>query len=191
MDSDEKQFGIPKALFIEDLEKYMNEKDVETTMSELQDLYNKYKFFEAKLLQEKKVLKVKVPEIKKTLDVVNHLLNTKDQEERVVNYELTNSVYAKATIEEGSDTIGLWLGGNTMVEYTYDEAKQFLEKNLDTATRNLENTSKELEFLKEQITTMEVNIARVYNFDVKRKRAQQQVEGASSSSTTPAEAASS
>jgi hypothetical protein len=35
---------------------------------------------------------------------------------------------------------------------------------------NLEQVDEDLEFLKEQITTMEVNIARVYNDEVRHRR---------------------
>lgn len=57
-----------------------------------------------------------------------------------------------------------------MVEYPLDEAKTVLTNNLSTANKNLEQVSKDLKFLKSQITTTEVNVARVYNYDVKQRR---------------------
>jgi hypothetical protein len=50
-----------------------------------------------------------------------------------------------------------------MLEYPLDEAREMLEKNLTNANTTLESTGEDLKFLKEQITTCEVNIARVYN----------------------------
>ena len=50
-----------------------------------------------------------------------------------------------------------------MLEYPLDEAREMLEKNLTNANTTLDSTGEDLKFLKEQITTCEVNIARVYN----------------------------
>ena len=57
-----------------------------------------------------------------------------------------------------------------MLEYTIEEADQLLTKNFDTATKNLQQIDKDLDFLRDQITTTEVNMARVYNWDVKRRQ---------------------
>ena len=59
-----------------------------------------------------------------------------------------------------------------MLEYTIEEADQLLTKNLETATKNLQQIDKDLDFLRDQITTTEVNMARVYNWDVKRRQSQ-------------------
>lgn len=58
-----------------------------------------------------------------------------------------------------------------MLEYPLEEARDLLTNNLKTAKENLQQVETDLDFLKDQITTTEVNIARVYNWDV-RKRAQ-------------------
>lgn len=44
-----------------------------------------------------------------------------------------------------------------MLEYTYEEAKDLLTSKLDTAKNSLKNTIEDLEFLRDQITTMEVS----------------------------------
>ena len=50
-----------------------------------------------------------------------------------------------------------------MVEYSYEEALALLERNLKNAETRLKSTEEDLIFLKYQITTTEVNIARSYN----------------------------
>lgn len=45
-----------------------------------------------------------------------------------------------------------------MLEYDIDEAHALLEKNLQTASRNLETLNGDLDFLQNQITTTEVSI---------------------------------
>jgi hypothetical protein len=72
-----------------------------------------------------------------------------------------------------------------MVEYSFDEAKGLLTKNLESAQTNLKGVEEDLEFIKDQITTTEVSIlcvctsttllttkdiARIYNYDVKQRR---------------------
>ncbi len=57
-----------------------------------------------------------------------------------------------------------------MVEYNYEEALKTLKDNLRMAVEQLTETNEDLAFLKDQITTTEVNISRTYNHGVKLKR---------------------
>lgn len=45
-----------------------------------------------------------------------------------------------------------------MLEYDIDEAESLLEKNLATATKNLDSLEEDLDFLRDQFTTTEVSI---------------------------------
>ena len=56
------------------------------------------------------------------------------------------------------------------VEYTYDEALDLLDKNLKNANTNINTYIEDLNYLKEQITTIEVNLARVHNYKVKTQQ---------------------
>ena len=57
-----------------------------------------------------------------------------------------------------------------MLEYPVEEAKELLERNLSSAKENLKCTEEDLAFLHDQVTTMEVNVARVFNYRVKLRR---------------------
>ena len=57
-----------------------------------------------------------------------------------------------------------------MLEYSIDEAERLLKKNQETASTNLKQVEADMDFLREQITTMEVNMARVYNWDVQKRK---------------------
>jgi len=57
-----------------------------------------------------------------------------------------------------------------MLSYKLPEAASLLRSKLDLAETSLKTTIEDLEFLREQLTVMEVNTARVYNWDVKRRR---------------------
>lgn len=57
-----------------------------------------------------------------------------------------------------------------MLEYPITEARDLLQSKLDTAKKTMGQVDEDLEFIRDQITTMEVNIARVYNYDVLLRR---------------------
>lgn len=54
--------------------------------------------------------------------------------------------------------VTLSLQANVMLEYDIDEAQALLEKNLLTATKNLDSLEEDLDFLRDQFTTTEVSI---------------------------------
>lgn len=61
----------------------------------------------------------------------------------------------------------LWLGANVMLEYPRDEAILLLEDNLKNAKAALVTLVDDMGHLRDQITVTEVNMARVFNWDVK------------------------
>lgn len=63
-----------------------------------------------------------------------------------------------------------------MLSYKLPSAIILLESKLKTAESSLLSTTEDSEYLREQITIMEVNTARVYNWDVKRRKDQRKVE---------------
>lgn len=60
-----------------------------------------------------------------------------------------------------------------MLEYSIQEAEELLNKNLAQAERSLKQIELDMDFLKDQITTTEVNMARVYNWDVRKRTTEQ------------------
>ncbi|RIB18272.1 Prefoldin subunit-domain-containing protein [Gigaspora rosea] len=164
--------GIPKVQFVENVEEYMSKTSstIEVTLGKFQETVAKYKFMELNYTNRKKGLELKIPEIKKTLTVVEFLISTQDSDESIeTTFELNDTLWAAAKIKS-TKTVYLWLGANVMLEYELQEAKELLETKLTTAQNSLNCVVEDLEFMREQITTMEVNIARVYNWDVKRRR---------------------
>ncbi|KAI8071391.1 Prefoldin subunit-domain-containing protein [Gongronella butleri] len=172
--------GIPRSPFVERVEDYVSEAEpVEVVLKKFQEAVSKYKFMEVNLLQRRKVLEDKIPEIEKTIAMVKFLVEKQDSSEPVhTDFELNDTLYAQAKIEP-SGTVYLWLGANVMLEYKFDEAIELLDSKLSTAQTSLKNTIEDLAFLRDQITTMEVNTARVYNWDVKQRR-QARVQAAAS-----------
>lgn len=142
----------------------------------MNELYQKYKFMESSLLRQRQGLRVKLPDIKKTLEMVV-LLKTKhasEAKEVETNFLVSDNIWAKAKVPNETGKVGLWLGANVMVEYTFDDALMLLGKNLANAEAKIAETDGEVDFLKDQITTTEVNMARVYNQGVANKQAAEQ-----------------
>lgn len=126
-------------------------------------------FFKAELTTFRTTaLLSKIPEIKNALNVLKHL-NGKT-EDVVTQFELSDCVFVKASITH-TDRVMLWLGANVMVEYAMEEAIALLSKNYTSAEINLRELNVDVEFLKDQITVTEVNIARIHNYKVQLNQA--------------------
>ena len=90
---------------------------------------------------------------------------------------LADNIWAKAKVPNTTGNVGLWLGANVMVEYTYTEALKLLAKNLANAEAKIAETENDLDFLKDQLTTTEVNLARIYNQGVLNNKKKAEKEG--------------
>ena len=116
--------------------------------------------------------KDKLPELTKSIAIVEHLKQKQedeDDEPTTADFNLSDNIYTKATLDV-SGKVCLWLGANVMLEYSYDEALEMLNRNLAGANQKLANCTEDLQFLRDQIITSEVNMARVFNYDVRRTR---------------------
>ncbi|KAJ3124624.1 hypothetical protein HK098_000961 [Nowakowskiella sp. JEL0407] len=162
--------GIPKAPFVDNVLEFVPDGNVEPTLRKFQEMLAKYKYMEVHLLQRQKSLESKIPEIKKTLDMVNFLISKQESDEEIESqFEITDTLWASAKISS-TKTVCLWLGANVMLEYEAEEAKELLTEKYGKAQQSHAQVKEDLEFLRDQITTMEVNTARVYNWDVKQRR---------------------
>lgn len=58
-----------------------------------------------------------------------------------------------------------------------EEAETLLSTKLEKAEKSLETTNVLIDALRENITTLEVNMARIFNWDVKRRQAEKEAAG--------------
>lgn len=63
-----------------------------------------------------------------------------------------------------------------MLSYPLPAAYDLLSSKLNAAQTSLKNVKEDLDWLRDQITVTEVNVARVYNWDVKRRRERREAE---------------
>ena len=54
-------------------------------------------------------------------------------------FALCENAWASASIKNDTGKVCLWLGADTMVEYSYEEALELLKKNLSNAEKYLES----------------------------------------------------
>ena len=94
---------------------------------------------------------MKLPDIKKTLEMVAMLKTKYDSEEKEMstNFLLSDNIWAKAKVPNCTGKVALWLGANVMVEYTYEEAIKLLGKNLMNAEAKIKETEDDIDFLKD------------------------------------------
>lgn len=162
--------GIPEAQFLDDVDSYMKNTDGETALTKLDEAYQKYKFMETNLVKKKMRLTGQIPDIKATLDAIKCLKERdEDAEPMKSQFMLSDQLFVTAKIPP-TKKVSLWLGANVMLEYDIEDADALLQKNANSAEKNLLELDEDLMFLRDQITTTEVSMARVYNWDVQRRR---------------------
>ncbi|CAG7921706.1 unnamed protein product [Penicillium olsonii] len=167
--------GIPVAPFIDNVSDYVSSRDdVEPTLRRFQEMISKYQFMEVNAQRRGQGLREKIPDIRKTLEMVRFLVLRKESNTEAdleTNFELNDTLYARASISPAdAEEVYLWLGANVMLAYPLGEAESMLDEKLSGAEQSLKNCEEDLEFLREQITTLEVATARVYNWDVVQRR---------------------
>ncbi|GAA6018039.1 hypothetical protein JCM11491_000044 [Sporobolomyces phaffii] len=170
--------GIPKAAFIESVPDFIGgpDGDAEVALKSLEESLAKYRFMEQSSLQRRAGLEEKIPELERTVEMVKVLIAKKEQAEAFeTTFELSDTLYAKGVVEE-VDEVYIWLGASTMLSYPLDSALSLLTQKLETAQQSLVNVREDLGWLRDQITVCEVGIARVYNWDVARRRERRKAE---------------
>lgn len=148
--------------------------EFEPVMRASQERLQQYKYMELSKRQQLADLNTKIPDIEKNLAVIAELQAAQaedDPQPLETNYELNDTLYSRAEIDVATTKlVYLWLGADVMLEYPLAEAVELLTERLQKNKDQAAIVREDLEFLKENITTMEVNTARLYNWDVERRK---------------------
>ena len=146
----------------------MQGKKIDDVLEGLNQKFQALKVLEGQLGQRRMRLLTKLPEIQKAHDIVKKMIAA-DGAEVTLDFELSPHVYSKAKLNDVKH-VNLWLGAGVMMEYELSEAMDLLVANLAGCKANIATTESDIGFIKESITTTEVSIARVYNYDVEARR---------------------
>ena len=149
---------------------------------------------EASLKQQKADNDNRMPDLRSTLDAVELLQATRERAankddddddddnddgdnnkagQLKVQYELSETLYAKAVLD-APESVMLWLGADTMVEYPLDEAHALLTKQVERVKETTKQLADDIDYVKDNINTTRVNLARCHNWGVEQRRKQQQ-----------------
>jgi len=144
-------------------------KEIDQVLVQLQTQLQDYRGMEGRVLMELRRLRAKLPDLQRNLDMVK-LLITKEGEEVKMDFQLADHIFAKSSVKD-ADGVMLWLGADIMLEYELPEAKELLSSQVQKCQEMVAEFREALDVVKEQITTTEVTIARIYNYDVEQRRA--------------------
>lgn len=124
--------------------------NVEVALKQMDETHSKYKFMEYNIIARKKRLNQQIPDLKKSLDMLQIL----KKQDSVLTTEilLSEQVFVRAKIDP-TPTAYLWLGANVMLEYPLQEAEELLTQNLQSAIENLNCLEHDQEFLRYITTT--------------------------------------
>ena len=106
------------------------------------------------------------------MELVDIMKIKRDNDEDIyANYSLCDTIYTRAKVDSSEGKVCLWVGANTMVEYTYEEAIDLLQNQLQQSHAKLQEIDEDLLHIRGNSITVEVNMARLFNHSVKIKKA--------------------
>ncbi|KHN84306.1 putative prefoldin subunit 3 [Toxocara canis] len=176
--------GIPEVQVLEDVEAYLKREggiSVDDGVKRIENSYRTYKIVEQQMLTQKERVSSRMPDLKCSLEMLD-VIEQKAAENKPLDvaYLLSDEVYTRMTAKK-LDTVYLWLGANVMVEFTIEEARKVLQESYDQAAAAVDELEKELDFVRDQITTTEVNIAHVHNYGVHMRKSDSSAQSAAAS----------
>eukprot|EP00914_Ancora_sagittata_P033906 GHVO01068501.1.p1 GENE.GHVO01068501.1~~GHVO01068501.1.p1 ORF type:complete len:183 (+),score=31.72 GHVO01068501.1:171-719(+) len=165
--------SIPKCVVIADTADHIVEdKGVGGLLQDLQDLHGKYSFMEKSLRTELSEIDARVPELRDAIGVVESLKKLEEEDQGCIDtiHKLADNVFVKAKVTKPKE-VYLWLGADTFLSYSFDGALELLNKNLKTAETSVEKLDKEVDFVRTQIVTTELNLATAQNHAIRLRSA--------------------
>lgn len=122
-----------------------NDANADKVLRKLDEQHSKYKLMEYNISARRRKLKIQIPDLVKSLEMIEIL--KKQTEEKETQFLLSEQVFLK-TVVPPTKTVCLWLGANVMLEYPLDEAEVLLKQNMDSAGQNLKCLEHDQDFLR-------------------------------------------
>lgn len=126
-----------------------NDSSADKVLRRLDEQHSKYKLMEYNIIARRRKLKIQIPDLAKSLEMIDIL---RDQtEDKETQFLLSEQVFLKTTVQP-TKTVCLWLGANVMLEYPLDEAEVLLKQNMESAEQNLKCLEHDQDFLRYKIS---------------------------------------
>lgn len=135
--------------FQDDVDAFMalpdNENSADKVLRKLDEQHSKYKLMEYNIGARRRKLKIQIPDLAKSLEMIDIL---KEQTEvKETQFLLSEQVFLKTSMPP-TKNVCLWLGANVMLEYPLDEAQVLLKQNMESAEQNLKCLEHDQDFLR-------------------------------------------
>ncbi|BAM39418.1 prefoldin subunit 3 [Theileria orientalis strain Shintoku] len=166
--SNESRSSVPEAKYIDNIEKFVADKNPAELTEIAKELLSKYRFMEKSTNSKLLVISEKIPELKDALATLEMLLKKKesgDKSSLSTYFKISDTLYSEANVPY-TESAFLWLGANTMVEYPLEDAIKLLTEQHNGIEVLIQEMNTELDWIKKQITCTEINVARLHNFTV-------------------------
>lgn len=135
--------------FQDDVDSFMaleeNDGSADKVLRRLDEQHSKYKLMEYNISARRRKLKLQIPDLAKSLEMIDILRDQSDEKE--TQFLLSEQVFLKAIVPP-TKTVCLWLGANVMLEYPLDEAEVLLKQNMESAETNLKCLEHDQDFLR-------------------------------------------
>lgn len=122
-----------------------NDGSADKVLRRLDEQHSKYKLMEYNISARRRKLRLQIPDLAKSLEMVDILRDQSDEKE--TQFLLSEQVFLKAIVPP-TKTVCLWLGANVMLEYPLDEAEVLLKQNMESAETNLKCLEHDQDFLR-------------------------------------------
>ncbi|CCK72555.1 tubulin-binding prefolding complex subunit PAC10 KNAG_0K01910 [Huiozyma naganishii CBS 8797] len=171
--------GIPRAAFIEDvsafLESHGGADAARAVFAQCQEQLSKYQYMLEAKRQQLAQLQQRLPDLQSSQRICSVLADSQENGDDAgsdadpsleLNFQLNDTLYTRASVPPNTTHVGLWLGADVMLEYPLAEALVLLEGKVADCKEGAAAAASDVEWLRENVTTLEVNCARLYNWDV-------------------------
>lgn len=122
-----------------------NDNSADKVLRKLDEQHSKYKLMEYNISARRRKLKMQIPDLVKSLEMIDILREQTD--DKATQFLLSEQVFLKTTVPP-TKTVCLWLGANVMLEYPLDEAEVLLKQNMESAEQNLKCLEHDQDFLR-------------------------------------------
>lgn len=122
-----------------------NAGSADKVLRRLDEQHSKYKLMEYNIGARRRKLRLQIPDLAKSLEMVDIL--RAQNEDKETQFLLSEQVFLKATVPP-TKAVCLWLGANVMLEYPLDEAEVLLKQNMESAETNLKCLEHDQDFLR-------------------------------------------
>ncbi|XP_953848.1 prefoldin subunit 3, putative [Theileria annulata] len=173
--NDASNSNVPEAKYIDNIEKFVGDRNSAELTQVAKELLAKYRFMEKNSMSKIGLIKDKLPELKDAINTLEKLKKKKesgDKSDIITYFKISDTLYSEARIPY-TESAFLWLGANTMVEYPIDDAIKLLTDQHDGIELLIDSINLELDWIKRQITCTEITVARLHNYTVMKNAANQ------------------